>query len=204
MVALLAIVVMVGVLAGPVMSKVEQPPYDVVETLANSNVEIRQYQSMIVAKVKVSGERSEAASKGFRRVADYIFGGNVQAKSIAMTAPVEQQGERIAMTAPVEQQAVSSGHWHVSFIMPSEYTLETLPIPNDDQVQLAPVPAKRFAVIEFSGRPTQANLNEHSERLMTVIKAKQMETVGVIKYAFYNPPWTLPLLRRNEVMIELR
>ena len=116
------------------MSKVEQPKYQVVES--SGNIEIRDYAPMIVAEVDMPGERRDAIGKGFRIIADYIFGNNTAAQKVPMTAPVTQQdSEKIAMTAPVTQQGDGST-WRVRFIMPSSYTMDTLPKPHNPAVKL--------------------------------------------------------------------
>jgi len=195
-------VVLVGSMAGPVMSDVEQPAYTVVSS--QDDIEIRRYAPMIIAEVQVSGERGDATSKGFRLLADYIFGNNTVRRDIAMTSPVQQQGEsqKIAMTAPVQQQA-SDRFWTISFVMPSEYTMQTLPKPNNDRVKIRKVPAKRYIAIRFSGRNTESNVSEHEAKLMAYISRNSIKVSGPAKYAFYNPPWTLPFFRRNEVMFEI-
>jgi hypothetical protein len=120
-----------------------------------------------------------------------------------MTAPVMQQpSERIAMTAPVIQQP-SGNAWKVQFVMPANYTMETLPKPNNTKVTLKVVEAKRFAAIRFSGTSGKENLEEHTTLLQDFIKAKNLTALTPPSYAFYNPPWTLPPLRRNEVMVEI-
>lgn len=140
---------------------------------------------------------------GFRLLADYIFGNNSVKQEIAMTAPVQQQESmKIAMTAPVQQQSAGDD-WQVSFVMPSEYTMETLPKPVNDRVTLKEIPAKAFAVITFSGMNSDENVQEHEKILVEYIEANDLTVSGTPKYAFYNPPWTLPPMRRNEVMIEL-
>jgi DNA gyrase inhibitor GyrI len=183
------------------VSNVEQPKYKVLES--NQGIEIRDYPAMIVAEADVSGERNKAIGEGFRMIADYIFGNNLSSQKVAMTAPVTQQaGEKIAMTAPVTQQ--SAGNlWRVRFIMPAAYTMETLPKPKNSAVKLKEIGAKRFAVIRFSGFAGEDSLKRHTEQLMAFVRAKKMTTVSDPIYAFYNPPWTLPFLRRNEVMLEL-
>ncbi len=183
------------------MSDVEQPGYEVLSSA--DNIEIRQYAPMIIAEVDVEGERKEAIGRGFRLLADYIFGNNTVQGKIAMTAPVEQQAnEKIAMTAPVQQQ--SSGNlWKVSFVMPAEYRLETLPKPNNEAVKLRQIPAKRFIALQFSGTNSGSTIAKYEQQLMEYIAANKIQTFGPPKYAFYNPPWTLPFLRRNEVMIEI-
>ena len=90
------------------------------------------------------GERRDAIGKGFRIIADYIFGNNTTAQKVPMTAPVTQQdSQKIAMTAPVTQQG-DGNTWRVRFIMPSNYTLETLPKPNNPAIKLKEVGARRF------------------------------------------------------------
>ena len=117
------VTLLAAALWGPIVSNVEQPKYQVVES--SGNIEIRDYAPMIVAEVDMPGERRDAIGKGFRIIADYIFGNNTTAQKVPMTAPVTQQdSEKIAMTAPVTQQG-DGNRWRVRFIMPSNYTLET-------------------------------------------------------------------------------
>ena len=186
---------------GPIMSNVEKPDY--VVTLSKNNIEIREYKPMITASVRVSGERKEAIRKGFRLVADYIFGNNAISTKIAMTAPVEQrESQKIATTAPVQQQ-LDGQSWEISFVMPKEYSINTLPTPKNSEVTLAEIASKQFVVIKFSGRNTDSNIEEYTNQLEKFAVDNSIQTIGSPKYAFYNPPWTLPFLRRNEVMLEL-
>jgi hypothetical protein len=186
---------------GPIMSNVEKPDY--VVTLSKNNIEIREYKPMITASVRVSGERKEAIRKGFRLVADYIFGNNAISTKIAMTAPVEQrESQKIAMTAPVQQQ-LDGQSWEISFVMPKEYSINTLPTPKNSEVTLAEIASKQFVVIKFSGRNTDSNIEDYTNQLEKFAADNSIQTTGSPKYAFYNPPWTLPFLRRNEVMLEL-
>lgn len=196
------IIVLLGTaLWGPIASNVEQAKYAVVEKY--KNIEIRDYASMVVAEVEVLGDREVAINQGFRMIADYIFGNNLAVKNVAMTAPVtQQQSEKIAMTAPVTQEGDGNA-WRVRFVMPSNYTMETLPKPNVAAVKLKNVPEKTFAVIRFSGIASEKNLKKRRLELRDFINEKGLNSVSVPTYAFYNPPWTLPFLRRNEVMIEL-
>ena len=158
---------------------------------------------MIVAEAEVSGEREESINKGFRIIADYIFGNNVPKQNVAMTAPVIQQpSEKIAMTAPVTQEGARNS-WKVRFVMPANYTLDTLPKPNNDAVRIKKIPDKRFVVIRFSGMAGEDSLKEHTNALNTFITDKKLTALSQPTYAFFNPPWTLPFLRRNEVMIEI-
>lgn len=200
---IIAGVAVIGAAAwGPIVSDVEQAKYEVVES--HDSIEIRDYAPMIVAEAQVSGEREEAINQGFRIIADYIFGNNAPAQKVAMTAPVIQQpSEKIAMTAPVIQQG-DGNQWKVRFVMPASYTIETLPKPNNDAVKLKEISGKRFAVIRFSGMGGNESLKEHEEKLKLFIDEKGLKPISVATYAFYNPPWTLPFLRRNEVMIEVK
>jgi hypothetical protein len=186
-----------------VTSNVEQAKYTIVESDPNNMIEIRNYTPKIIAQTEVSGDRKEAISKGFRIIADYIFGNNTSSKKVAMTAPVMQQtSEKIAMTAPVMQQG-NGNLWKVEFVMPSDYTMETLPKPNNASVQLIDVPQKRFVVIQFSGLAGDETLQTQTDILSAYVKSHNLEALSKPVYAFYNPPWTLPFLRRNEIMIEI-
>lgn len=175
----------------------------------DGNIEIRDYDPMIVAEVITSGERYAAINTGFRILAGYIFGGNTAKTKIAMTAPVIQengdsQGEKIAITAPVTQKASENqNEWKVRFVMPPEYTLASLPIPNDTRIKFLEIPAYRTAVIQFSGFNTNTNLSEHLKILTEWLAKNNIASIGQPAYAFYNPPWTLPFFKRNEVMLKI-
>jgi hypothetical protein len=195
------VTLLAAALWGPIVSNVEQPKYEVVES--SGNIEIRDYAPMIVAEVDVTGGRRDAIGKGFRIIADYIFGNNTTAQKLPMTAPVTQQdSEKIAMTAPVTQQG-DGNTWKVRFIMPSSYTMEALPKPDNPAVELKEIGAKRYAVIRFSGMAGEDSLKRYTEELNAFISAKNLTPLSAPTYAFYNPPWTLPFLRRNEVMVEI-
>jgi hypothetical protein len=192
-----------------VATAIEEPKHRVLETIGK--IELREYAPSIVAEVEVDGERSAAASQAFRMLAGYIFGGNQGQNKIAMTAPVTQvpesaskAGEKIAMTASVMQETLSTtstasgARWRVAFTMPSKYTLETLPTPNDERVKLrATDPVKRVAIV-FDGFSTEANLGTHREQLETFVTKRGLKTKGEYSMAFYNDPFTLPWNRRNE------
>lgn len=187
----------------------EEPKYRVIETVGA--IEIREYSPTIVAEVEVEGDRSEAASKGFRALAGYIFGANKSTQKIAMTAPVTQEplvvpNEKIAMTAPVTQSRVGvskSGvdgieRWRVTFTMPSQYTMETLPKPDNASVKLSVQPGEKRATIRFSGFSTVNNLAAHRAQLEAFVKERKLQTNSPYTVAFYNDPFTLPWNRRNE------
>lgn len=180
----------------------ETPKYEVLER--HGDIEVRRYEPMIIADVTVNGVRREASSQGFRLLADYIFGNNRINEDIAMTAPVQQRAsEKIAMTAPVQQVSEEADEWQISFVMPSKYSMASLPTPNNDRVILREIPSQTFIVIRFSGRSSDDNVQEHETQLANHIKENKIRVSETPKYAFYSPPWTLPALRRNEVMFEL-
>ncbi len=201
LVAVLVGIIVLAALAGNIMSNVEQPDYKLVKS--EGNIEIRDYAPMILAQVEVSGERKQAIREGFKILADYIFGNNTSNNRMEMTAPVTNElSEKMAMTAPVLQEQVMD-RWKVRFVMPKKYSLETLPKPNSKEVNLIPLPARRFAVIRFSGLADDETMKQHTEELKAYILAETLKPIGGPSLAFYNPPWTLPFLRRNEVMIEI-
>ncbi len=183
------------------MSRVEQPEYKTESR--NGPIEVRSYGPMIAAEATVQGDRKTAINEGFRLIAAYIFGKNEPREKIAMTAPVEQQKKQtIAMTAPVIEQGEGNS-WTVRFIMPKSWSMETLPVPSDPRVSLKPIPARRFLVITFSGLARDAKIEKETGELKEYAAAHKLPTVGEPVLAFYNPPWTLPFLRRNEIMLEL-
>ncbi len=190
-------------MSAPAAHAVEEPQWRLV--YEDGPFAIRDYAPTVVAETRVSGERGAAINQGFRRLARFIFGGNEPNREIAMTAPVAQrpEGERIAMTAPVAQ-AASGESWVVTFYMPPGSRLEDMPRPLDDSVVLRQEAGRRVAVLRFSGLATQNNLARHAEELRRRIEARGDIAGGDVSYAFYNPPWTLPWARRNEVMIALR
>jgi SOUL heme-binding protein len=203
--AIAVLLVLAALAAGPIMSRVEQPSYTV--TVSDGVIELRTYGPMIAAEAEVRGERQAAISEGFSLIAAYIFGANKPNARIAMTAPVESQAKQtIAMTAPVIQQGTQSREgttWSVRFIMPKSWTMETLPQPKDTRVKLVPIPSKRMAVIRFSGSADDAKIAEKTDALRQYLIAKKLQAVGEPVLAFYNPPWTLPFFRRNEIMLEI-
>jgi hypothetical protein len=181
---------------------IEEPKFTV--DLHEGAYEIRDYHAAVAAEVIVTGDQKGAMRKGFRMLAGYIFGGDARRQSIAMTAPVAQERirEKIAMTAPVTQTP-SDGAWVVRFTMPSSYSLETLPEPNNPEVKLRAVAPARFAAIRFSGLATKARVEGKTAELVDFARAHDLHTIGPASLAQYNPPWTLWFMRRNEVMIQL-
>lgn len=198
---LLSVLAVGAAMIGPIMSNVEVPAYKILKK--EQNIEIRQYPPLIIAEVKTAGSRQASISDGFRILADFIFGNNEGEKQLSMNGPITQQeGIKIAMTAPVQQEKTDA-EWAISFIMPSKFSIDTIPNPINDRIKIIQIPSKRYAVVTFSGRSTEENLTTHTNELEKYIYGSNYSKAGNAKYAFYNPPWTLPFLRRNEIQFEL-
>ena len=170
----------------------------------------RLYGPRILAETDVEGTLDQASSAGFRRLAGYIFGKNrsrtrAGAERIAMTAPVlaEARSEKIAMTAPVLAGG-ADGHWQIRFVMPAGSALNTLPVPIDPAVRLRELAPQRVAAIRFSGLAGEAKVSEKTALLQAWTKSRHLTAAGAPQLARYNPPWTLPFLRRNEILIDCR
>jgi len=173
-----------------------------------ANKEIRYYDSYIVAKTTVKGEFKEAQGAAFRILAGYIFGDNEKKQKVAMTAPVVQEptagSEKIPMTAPVIQRPSEEG-WVMSFMMPSVYKMEDLPTPKDKRIRFETVPARHVAVIRYTWIGNESrNERKANELQKWIASLKGYEPISPPIYAGYDPPWTLPFLRRNEMMIEVK
>ncbi len=186
----------------------EEPNYTILNQ--TEDFELRRYDSQIVAQTWVTGSQMMASNKGFRTLADYIFGNNTapsgESSKISMTAPVkmqpqatDSQSQKIAMTAPVNMQE-ADGKWRVRFVMPSQYTMKTLPKPNNAAVEIIEVPARTYGVIKFSGLAGAKKVAAKTEALQAWMI--NLKVVGAPELARYDPPWTLPFMRRNEIMIE--
>lgn len=183
---------------------IEEPRYRVIGK--SEEFELRAYGPKIVAETVVSGSLNTGSRAGFKLIADYIFGNNTSGKGgneeISMTAPVTvvSQPEKISMTAPVGIEK-TGGQWRVYFVMPSQYTLDTLPKPNNPAVTLREVPANNYAVIRFSGFTGEGKITTKTADLMAWLGNRGITPIGKPELARYNPPWTLPFLRRNEIMV---
>ncbi len=182
---------------------IEEPEFISIEK--KDAFEVREYQPKLIAQVLVTGTFDSASSKGFRLLADFIFGNNKTnegSKKIDMTAPVvtRDASEKIEMTAPVVSEENERG-WFISFNMPKQYSKETLPVPNNPEVKIIEVPSEKFAIITFSGLVREKKYAEMLNLLNEEMKKRNLEPKGSAILARYNPPWTLPFLRRNELMI---
>ena len=179
----------------------EQPRYDVLES--DGRFELRRYEPYIVAETVVDAEFERAGNEGFRRLADYIFGNNRSQQKLAMTAPVSQTtSEKIAMTAPVSMHRQGE-LYRITFMMPSKYTLETLPEPVDAEVHLREMPGGLVAAIRYSGTWSQQRYEAHRTELGPWIDAHGWTVSGEPIFARYDPPFKPWFLRRNEILIPL-
>lgn len=184
-----------------VVRNIEEPSYTVVEQ--KNGYELRDYAPYIVAEVEVTGTRDQSMNQGFRLLADYIFWNNTKTTPIAMTVPVaESASEPVAMTVPVKEQG-SGDTRRVTFSMPSKYTLETLPKPNNNAVKLREVPAQRVAVIRFSWYATDSRITRLESQLIALLQRDGLTPLSSPAYAGYNPPFSAPWIQRNEVMVEV-
>jgi len=187
-------------LTGGCAAMVEEPKYEVISK--TGKFELRDYSSHIVAETEIEGTLEDAGNKAFNRLFDYISGKNRSRDKIAMTTPVSQEpsSENIAMTAPVGQQRVEGG-WVVSFMMPMSYTLDSLPVPEDPDVRLRQIPARRMASVRYSGRWSEKSYLRYLQELESWIEKNGLRIQGEPVWARYNPPFTPWFLRRNEILI---
>jgi hypothetical protein len=217
----IALIVVAGLLALWTLASyvlersVKTPPYTVVEK--KEGYEVRAYGPYITAQVEVEGTYEQALNEGFKMLADYIFGNNTKQASIAMTAPVtESTSEKMAMTAPVvvrnsESLAMTApviekeGQQSrvISFVMPFEYTLETLPKPNNSKVVIVPQEARRVAVLRFGWYAGGERVAEQKQKLIALLQKDGVVTKGAAEYAGYNALFTAPWLTRHEVLVEI-
>ena len=197
---LLFLLTLIGVC--PAMA-IEEPGYDLVRK--SDGYELRRYAGYCVAETEVAGSQTDAGNAGFRILAKYIFGANQSQQSIAMTAPVLQaQSETIAMTAPVTQQpGAAPGTYVVQFTMPSKYTLQTLPQPNDAQVRLRQLPDRLVAVRAYGGGWSLARYDTEFAALLEAMQRDGLVAIGAPQWARYNSPFSLPFMRRNEIWLEI-
>jgi hypothetical protein len=183
---------------------IEEPSYTLVEK--REGYEIRDYASYVVAEVEVEGDMHEALRSGFRQLAGYIFGGNTTQSSIAMTAPVmdtAKLSENISMTVPVMDTLSNSGKHIVAFTMPSAYTLESLPKPDNANVRFRVVEKTKRAVLRYSWYATETRVDVKKKSLIELLTRDGYTMKWDIVSAQYNPPLSFPLLRRNEVMVDI-
>lgn len=190
----------------------EEPKFTILNQ--TEDFELRRYDAQIVAQTWVTGSQMVASNKGFKTLANYIFGNNTaptgESSNISMTTPVMMQpngndsakdkSAKIAMTAPVNMQQ-DTGQWRVQFVMPSQYTMQTLPKPNNADITIVELPVQTYGVITFSGLASEKKVAEKTQALQEWMQAQNLIMTGSPELARYNPPWILPFMRRNEIMI---
>ncbi|NTW68688.1 MAG: heme-binding protein [Chlorobiaceae bacterium] len=179
-----------------------EPPFSVLEK--DGEIEIRQYGEMVFAETVVEGGYGQSSGQAFSRLAGYIFGKNRSKQKFSMTAPVLQEpaSEKLSMTAPVMQEKHGNS-WVMSFVMPEGSTLASLPEPLDQTVKFREVRAKKVAVISYSGLHSESNLRSYAEKLTVWLEKRGYRSLSGPRAASYDPPWTIPFLRRNEVQIDI-
>ncbi len=189
--------------AGATCMAAKEPAYKVIK--ADGDCEIREYVSYCVAETYVrSSDLDEASTEGFRKLFRYISGDNKSKTEVAMTAPVTtSKSEKIEMTAPVTSMKTVEGYL-IAFVMPEQLSLGTTPVPNDSSIQIREIPARRVAVIKFSGRWTSSSMDEHGQLLMEWCVKNGLVPAGTPVIARYDPPFMPWFLRRNEIQIEIR
>jgi len=202
-----ALVLSGAVLFGTAAMAIEEAEYTVLKQ--DGAFELRRYAPKVVAQTVMQGDFSRAGKAGFRRLAGYIFGGNKGTKKISMTAPVnmEPAGQKLATTLTTSQSLAQEGsakNWRITFVMPSSYTLNTLPEPINQEVVLRQEPAIEMAAIRFSGRWGQERFRKHEEKLKEWIGKQDLITAGTPVFARYDSPLTPWFLRRNEVLIPVK
>jgi len=189
---------------------IEEPKYEVLSK--KDGYEIMEYESYLIAETTIDGSYEKSFNQGFGIIADYIFGNNTKSQKIAMTSPVidtgsksdsEKEFEKIAMTVPVINK-VEGNDRKISFVMPSKYTIETIPKPNSDLVTLKEVPARKVAVLRYTWYSNEKRVEDKKQKLSEMLERDNVETVGDFYSAFYNPPLSMPLILRNEILVDLK
>lgn len=187
-------------------ASVEEAPYQLV--LKDKQFEIRDYAPVVVAETRVDASFGNAGNKAFRTLFNYISGENDGGEKIAMTAPVIAEtdnsgsGEKIAMTAPVTYQKDGKA-WRYRFVLPQSYTLDSAPRPSNPEVMLVEVEPKRVAIIRYNWLATDNARSKNAQALMDWIESQGLVAQSEFRWAGYNPPWTLPPFRRNEVLVDI-
>lgn len=185
-------------------SGVEIAPYNV--SKSEGDIEIRSYEDLVLVSAPMKGNMDNNRG-AFKKLFGYISGDNKRSSKINMTAPVLMNpdvadGQKIAMTAPIiVDQDGNSSNWTMSFVLPREFSFDTAPRPTNPDVTLSKITDLEVAVIKFSGVLNNENAQKHREQLESWISKNGYKVTGAYKTAGYNPPWTLPNMRRNEVLI---
>lgn len=181
---------------------VEEAGYDVLKV--NDHIQVRQYKPLVVAQTEVDANYDHSSNVAFNRLFKYISGSNKKQQKIAMTAPVfmDNKGEEIVMTASVFQEK-SGKTWLMQFVLPADYTLDSAPIPADPTVSLKEMPSKKVAVLRYSGFLSEDSIQEKTNELRSWLDGQCYKAISSARSAGFDPPWTLPFFRRNEVHINI-
>lgn len=189
------------------VESVEEAPYQLVQIV--EPFEIRDYPPIVVAETRVNASFKKAGREAFRKLFAYISGENEGSERISMTAPVistndtsNSEGEKIAMTAPVTSEKEGEA-WRYRFVLPDTYSLDTAPRPLNPDVSIVKTLPQRVAVLRYSGRATAKAQSEKAQTLTDWIESEGLQSLSEPRWAGYNAPWTLPLFRRNEVLIDV-
>ena len=203
-----------------IRSVYEQPKYEVVQRVKD-NVEIRRYAPRLAAETTVqASDEEKGRNEAFRILASYIFGRNKGqtdirmtspvetgrlGREMAMTAPVESRmgSQEIAMTAPVETAGAGVGRYSMRFFLPATLTQATAPVPDDVRVRLIELPQETIAARTFSGSPSLTTLEARKRELVDALDGTVWRVTGQPFTLFYDPPFTIPFLRRNEVAVRV-
>lgn len=193
---------------------IEEPPYEVV--WSDGPFEVRRYPALLVAETEVEGDMDQASNQGFRRIADFIFGNNQltdsgPAERIAMTAPVtvEPRSSQIAMTAPVTVEPTQAfdmrqaKRWRIHFVMPGNYTMDTIPKPRHEAVKLREIAPKYMVVHRYSWLNTAARVQQKTDEALAWAQQRSLKVIGAPQLARYDPPLKPPMFRRNEIHLEI-
>lgn len=189
-----------------VIWSIEEPSYSVIEE--KDGYEIREYKPYIKAETVATGTYAEATNQGFRIIADYIFGNNISKESISMTTPVLEsprpnQSEKISMTTPVLETANDTNGRTIAFVLPAKYTIDTLPRPNNPAVKITSVASRKVAVLRFGWYPSETRVEQKKSQLSGFLTRDGKRIIGPIETARYNPPLSMPLTLRNEIIIPI-
>jgi hypothetical protein len=180
----------------------EEPKYETIEQ--DGPFSIRRYEKTLIARVTVEGPHKDAVPQGFKKLAAFIFGENESHTTFAMTAPVLQEdgSEKLPMTSPVLQESRGTA-WTISFIMPEKFTKENLPQPTDASIELTELPERTVAVFKYSGTNDEEKMLHAKSELEKKLKEFSLDAISDVKWAQYDPPFTIPLLKTNEALVEV-
>ena len=178
----------------------EEPEFRPLET--DGDHQIRDYPALTVAETLVNGPRREALDQGHRILADYLTAKSRDGDELPMLNPVIQDsGAPMASDPPLFDDDLE-GAWRTRFVMPAGRNADDLP-DTPEGVELVELPARKVAVLSFSGRWTDAQLREQEDRLRGWLSKRGVKPRGEPEYAFYNSPMIPGPLRRNEIWLAL-